>query len=135
MDPTTLLFLALHKLMSRYILRAESASRQLVHRFSNLNGSGFSQMKVSPVATFFLPAAASLLASSSCHAFVAGTNTHHATSTTQQRKMSSTALGSKPFAVVVQAEVRVEHMDEFLSIMKKNAECSRMEPDCLQFGE
>ena len=87
--------------MSRYILRAESASRQLVHRFSSLNGSGFSQMKVSPVATFFLPAAC-LLASSPCHAFVAGTNTHHAFSTTQQRKMSSTALGSKPFAVVVQ---------------------------------
>jgi len=46
---------------------------------------------------------------------------------------SSTALTSKPFAIVVDAEIKPDRMDEFLDIIEKDAVGSRAEPGCLRF--
>ena len=43
------------------------------------------------------------------------------------------AATSKPFAVVVQAEIKPDRMDEFLEMIKNNAENSRKEPGCIRF--
>lgn len=40
---------------------------------------------------------------------------------------------SKPFGVVVNAEIKPDRMDEFLKIIKEDAEGSRQEPGCLRF--
>lgn len=50
---------------------------------------------------------------------------------TTVRKMS--ALSAKPFAVVVEAEIKEERMDEFMELIKKNAEETRKEPGCIRF--
>jgi quinol monooxygenase YgiN len=42
---------------------------------------------------------------------------------------------SKPFAVIVEAEIQPERMDEFLKLIEHNAVNSRMEPGCLRFGK
>lgn len=49
----------------------------------------------------------------------------------QTRLMSSS---NKPFAVIVEAEILPERMDEFLKLIKTNAENTRKEPGCLRFG-
>lgn len=41
---------------------------------------------------------------------------------------------SKPFAVVVTAEIQADRMDEFLDMIQFNAENSRKEPGCVRFG-
>ena len=41
---------------------------------------------------------------------------------------------SKPFSVVVQAEISEDRMEEFLGMIKNNAESSRKEPGCIRFG-
>ena len=49
---------------------------------------------------------------------------------------SSSALKmSKPFAVVVEADIQPDRMDEFLKLIENNAIQSRKEPGCLRFGE
>ena len=49
---------------------------------------------------------------------------------------SSTSLNmSKPFAVIVEAEIQPERMDEFLKMIENNAVNSRKEPGCLRFGK
>jgi quinol monooxygenase YgiN len=49
--------------------------------------------------------------------------------------MTSTSLYSaKPFAVVVQAEIKPDRMDEFKEMIQANAVASRKEPGCLRFG-
>ena len=47
---------------------------------------------------------------------------------------TSTAMAAKPFAVVVQAEIQPDRMDEFLEMIAYNAENSRKEPGCIRFG-
>ena len=42
---------------------------------------------------------------------------------------------SKPFAVIVEAEIQPERMDEFLKMIENNAINSRKEPGCLRFGK
>ena len=42
---------------------------------------------------------------------------------------------SKPFAIVVEAEIKPERMAEFLDVMERDAVGSRTEPGCLRFGE
>ena len=52
------------------------------------------------------------------------------------RLYSSTSLNmSKPFAVIVEAEIQPERMDEFLKMIENNAVNSRKEPGCLRFGK
>jgi Antibiotic biosynthesis monooxygenase len=48
---------------------------------------------------------------------------------------SQMASSSKPFAVVVQAEIKPDRMEEFLEMIKNNAENSRKEPGCIRFGK
>ena len=48
---------------------------------------------------------------------------------------STTALKmSQPFAVIVEAEIQPDRVDELLKIMDNNARESRKEPGCLRFG-
>lgn len=47
---------------------------------------------------------------------------------------SSSALSSKPFAIVVDAEIVPDRRDEFLDIIEKDAVGSRAEPGCIRFG-
>eukprot|EP00553_Chaetoceros_curvisetus_P008484 CAMPEP_0204614750 /NCGR_PEP_ID=MMETSP0717-20131115/2401_1 /ASSEMBLY_ACC=CAM_ASM_000666 /TAXON_ID=230516 /ORGANISM="Chaetoceros curvisetus" /LENGTH=106 /DNA_ID=CAMNT_0051627499 /DNA_START=354 /DNA_END=674 /DNA_ORIENTATION=+ len=47
--------------------------------------------------------------------------------------MSSSALASKPFCVVVQAEIKPDRMEEFLDLIEKDAVGSRAEPGCIRF--
>jgi antibiotic biosynthesis monooxygenase (ABM) superfamily enzyme len=49
------------------------------------------------------------------------------------RGMSS-SLNAKPFAVIVQAEIQPDRMDEFLQLMEENATNTRKEPGCIRFG-
>lgn len=52
------------------------------------------------------------------------------------RLYSSSALKmSKPFAVIVEAEIKPDRMDEFLKMIENNAVNSRKEPGCLRFGK
>lgn len=53
-------------------------------------------------------------------------------STSQSSNMSTSA--KKPFAVIVQAEIQPNRMDEFLTMIAFNAAESRKEPGCLRFG-
>lgn len=46
---------------------------------------------------------------------------------------STTRLFEKPFAVIVQADIQPERMDEFLALIEKNAIETRKEPGCLRF--
>jgi menaquinone-dependent protoporphyrinogen IX oxidase len=48
------------------------------------------------------------------------------------RTMSS--LNAKPFAVIVQAEIQPERVDEFVKLIEENAVNTRKEPGCLRFG-
>jgi Antibiotic biosynthesis monooxygenase len=47
---------------------------------------------------------------------------------------SSSSLASKPFGVIVQAEIQPDRMEEFLRLIEENATKSRAEPGCLRFG-
>lgn len=47
---------------------------------------------------------------------------------------SSSALSSKPFAIVVDAEIVPDRRDEFLDLIEKDAVGSRAEPGCIRFG-
>jgi hypothetical protein len=49
-------------------------------------------------------------------------------------RMATTELKSRPFAVVVQAEILGDRMDEFLTLIQTNAENTRKEPGCIRFG-
>ncbi len=51
------------------------------------------------------------------------------------QKTSSTSLASKPFAIVVDAEIQPDRIDEFLDLIEKDAVGSRAEPGCIRFGE
>jgi hypothetical protein len=56
--------------------------------------------------------------------------------TSSSRSYSSTALKmSKPFSVIVEAEIQPDRMDEFLKMIEHNAINSRKEPGCLRFGK
>ena len=46
---------------------------------------------------------------------------------------STTSLMSKPFSVIVEAEIQPDRMEEFMTMIKKNAEESRKEPGCIRF--
>ena len=48
--------------------------------------------------------------------------------------MASTELQSKPFGVIVEADIQPERMEEFLKLIQTNAENSRKEPGCMRFG-
>jgi hypothetical protein len=57
-------------------------------------------------------------------------------STSQSNNMSTSTdtKTKKPFAVIVQAEIQPNRMDEFLTMIAFNAAESRKEPGCLRFG-
>lgn len=40
---------------------------------------------------------------------------------------------SKPFSIIVEAEIKPDRMDEFMAMIKANAEGSRKEPGCIRF--
>lgn len=40
---------------------------------------------------------------------------------------------SKPFSVIVEAEIQPDRMDEFMAMIKTNAEETRKEPGCIRF--
>lgn len=40
---------------------------------------------------------------------------------------------SKPFSIIVEAEIEADRMDEFMAMIKTNAEESRKEPGCVRF--
>ena len=40
---------------------------------------------------------------------------------------------SKPFSVIVEAEIVPDRMEEFMTMIKTNAEESRKEPGCIRF--
>ena len=50
------------------------------------------------------------------------------------RAYSSTSLMSKPFSVLVEAEIQPDRMDEFMKMIENNAENSRKEAGCIRFG-
>ena len=39
-----------------------------------------------------------------------------------------------PICIVVEAEIKEDRMDDFLSMIEKNAVGSREEPGCIRFG-
>ena len=43
------------------------------------------------------------------------------------------SLAAEPFAIVVEAEIVPERVDEFLDVIEKDAAGSRAEPGCLRF--
>ena len=47
---------------------------------------------------------------------------------------NANASAKKPFAVIVQAEIQPNRMEEFLTMIAFNAAESRKEPGCLRFG-
>ena len=82
------------------------------------------------------------------HAFVIGPQQHHGmlpadarllpqTATTTTASSRTTRLyassNSKPFAVVVKAEIDPDRMHEFLEMIETNAVETRKEPGCLRF--
>uniref|UniRef100_A0A7S2KWR8 ABM domain-containing protein n=1 Tax=Leptocylindrus danicus TaxID=163516 RepID=A0A7S2KWR8_9STRA len=75
------------------------------------------------------------LSTSSAFAFVVGTSSANSfgTPTRRNSNMSTSALASKPFAVVVQAEIQPDRLEEFLDIIEKDAVGSRGEPGCIRF--
>jgi hypothetical protein len=52
----------------------------------------------------------------------------------QRRFLMSTIAMKKPFAVIVQAEIQPDRMNEFLAMIELNAKESRKEPGCMRFG-
>jgi autoinducer 2-degrading protein len=40
---------------------------------------------------------------------------------------------SKPFSIIVEAEIKADRMDEFMTMIKTNAEESRKESGCIRF--
>ena len=79
-----------------------------------------------------LPLAAMALRTGSTAAFV----THAPSAISKTHAYSSTRLfagESKPFAVVVKAEIEPDRMAEFLDMIKNNAEQTRKEPGCIRF--
>lgn len=46
---------------------------------------------------------------------------------------STTELASKPFGVIVDAEIKPDRMEEFLKIIEEDAVGSRAEEGCLRF--
>jgi len=49
--------------------------------------------------------------------------------------MSSSSHVSKPFVIIVEAEIKPDRIEEFLDIIEKDAVGSRAEPGCLCFGK
>jgi hypothetical protein len=52
------------------------------------------------------------------------------------RNFSKTAvkMTEKPFSIIVEAEIKEDRMDEFLTMIENNAKKSREEPGCIRFG-
>ena len=48
---------------------------------------------------------------------------------------SSAAAAYAPFCIVMEVEIVLERVDEFLGLIEKDAVGSRAEPGCLRFGE
>jgi len=42
-------------------------------------------------------------------------------------------MSSKPFSIIVEAEINEEKMDDFLKLIENSAEQSRKEPGCIRF--
>lgn len=57
------------------------------------------------------------------------------TSTTTFVARTMSSLNAKPFAVIVQAEIQAERIDEFVKLIEENAVNTRKEPGCLRFGK
>ena len=70
-----------------------------------------------------------------CEAFFNNNSPTKSTSTTSTELNMSAASTDKPFAVVVQAEIQPDRMDEFLKLIQTNAENTRKEPGCIRFGK
>mmetsp|Transcript_1452 Transcript_1452/g.2264 ORF Transcript_1452/g.2264 Transcript_1452/m.2264 type:complete len:144 (-) Transcript_1452:105-536(-) len=68
---------------------------------------------------------------SSTHAFSKSAPTPLSTT----RSFSNTALkmSEKPFSVIVEAEIKEDRMDEFMTMIENNAKKSRQEPGCIRF--
>ena len=43
-------------------------------------------------------------------------------------------MSSKPFSVMVEAEIKEDRMEEFMKMIENNALKSREEPGCIRFG-
>ena len=43
-------------------------------------------------------------------------------------------MSSKPFSVIVEAEIKEDRMEEFMKMIENNALKSREEPGCIRFG-
>lgn len=48
---------------------------------------------------------------------------------------TTTSESSKPFAIMVEAEIKPDRMADFLDIIERDAVGSRTEPGCIRFGE
>ncbi len=78
----------------------------------------------------------SVLLFSSAKAFAAPS--FYRTSRTAAAAVTSRFMSTsdtKPFAVIVEAEIDPNRMDEFLKLIQTNAENTRKEPGCLRFGK
>ena len=49
--------------------------------------------------------------------------------------MSTASAESKPFSIVVEAEIKPDRIEEFLDVIEKDAVGSRAEPGCIRFGK
>lgn len=58
----------------------------------------------------------------------------HTTSSRFSASSSKTSLAAMPICIVVEAEIKEDRMDEFLTMIEANAVGSRKEPGCIRFG-
>jgi autoinducer 2-degrading protein len=79
---------------------------------------------------------------SSCHSSLSPSvlatritkNTHaHHSNTIMSATAGTTTASETPFAVIVQAEIAPDRMEEFLRMIEHNAVETRKEPECLRF--
>jgi hypothetical protein len=87
-----------------------------------------------------LLSASCLILLRSSNAFSSNKATSLATKTTlstyTRSFTSSTRLkmSDKPFSVIVEAEIKEDRMEEFMTMIENNANKSRQEPGCIRFG-
>lgn len=73
------------------------------------------------------------LAFAPCGAVVLPHHSAAAAATTMTRLSANNNNSNKPFAVIVQAEIQPNRMEEFLQLIETNAVETRKEPGCLRF--
>ncbi|KAG7346917.1 autoinducer-2 modifying protein LsrG [Nitzschia inconspicua] len=87
-------------------------------------------MKLLSTSCLFLIRSTNAFSSNRTFTLLSSTKTTAAT-----RSFTSTTLkmSEKPFSVIVEAEIKEDRMDEFMTMIENNANKSRQEPGCIRF--